>query len=81
MAKVSITLTNAEALVLFEWLARIDELKSPPYADPSEERVAWDLQAQLETILVEPFAANYAELLAEAKRQVMHGETPDPEPQ
>ena len=44
-----------------------DELK---LEDQPEERVLWDLCASLESILVEPFAENYIELLEKARAEV-----------
>jgi len=44
-----------------------DELK---LEDQAEERVLWDLCASLESILVEPFAENYIELLEKARAEV-----------
>ena len=38
--------------------------------DQAEARVLWDLCASLESILAEPFADNYHDLLAKARGQV-----------
>jgi hypothetical protein len=65
------TLPRNEALVLFEWLARLDEPGAPAIGDPAVEKVLWQLEGQLETALVEPFQDNYRQLLAEARRQVL----------
>ena len=70
MTDVHIALTNAEALVLFEWLSRLDAMEPAPFADVSEQTVAWRMQAQLESVLREPFAPNYKEVLARARREV-----------
>jgi hypothetical protein len=70
---VVIQLTHAQALVLFECLARLESSDSPPWEEPAEERVFWYMQAQLESILAEPFQPNYNELLAEA-RQIVRGD-------
>jgi hypothetical protein len=56
---LKLELTSDEALVLFEWLARLDEREAFPCEDPAEERVLWTLHAQLEKLLAEPFQANY----------------------
>ena len=71
---VLLTLSKAEALVLFEWLASLDESQMPPFAHPSEEKVLWKVEGQLESVLVEPFAPNYRELLTQARRAVESGE-------
>jgi hypothetical protein len=70
MADIKIKLTQAEALVLFEWLAKLDTTEPPPFADLSEQAVVWRIQGQLESTLKEPFASNYGELLKQAKQEV-----------
>ena len=67
---VGIELTPDQALVLFEWLARFNADEKGVFEDQAEERVPWDLEAVLERILVEPFAANYRELLGQARERV-----------
>jgi hypothetical protein len=67
---VSIRLTRAEALVLFEWLARLDANKSLPVEDASEELVLWRIEGQLESALVEPLRPNYREAVEAARSEV-----------
>ena len=67
---VSLKLTADEALVLFEWLAKFNEQENTSFEDAAEQRVLWDLESQLESLLAEPSAANYKELLAEARSRV-----------
>lgn len=53
---VTLTLTNAEALVLLAFLTRSQE-SDPERYEPqhqAEQRVLWDLNAMLESQLVEP---------------------------
>lgn len=69
-ADVVVRLSGAEALVLFEWLARLDSSDSLPVEDPAEARVLWAVHGQLEQSLVGPLQPNYGELLAEARRTV-----------
>ncbi len=69
-ATVSLRLTRAEALVLFEWLARVDAAGNLPVEDSAEQQVLWRLEGQLESILLEPLAPNYREALETARRQV-----------
>ena len=52
---VNITLTGHEALVLFDFLARFNQQERFPFQDQSEQRVLWDLEADLEEQLAEPF--------------------------
>jgi hypothetical protein len=63
-------LTDDEALVLFEWLARLDASNTLPVQDPAEEHVLWSLHAQLERTLTEPFREDYRELVERARRRV-----------
>lgn len=71
---ITLKLTKQQALVLFEWLSNADTLEPSIFRHPGEEKVLWKLQGQLEPALTEPFAANYRELLAEARRSVEAGE-------
>ena len=71
---VTLKLTNKQALVLFEWLANADALEPSVFQHPGEEKVLWKLEGQLESALTEPFAANYRDILAEARRSVEAGE-------
>lgn len=67
---VELRVTVAEALVLFEWLASVNE-KESLVVDEAERRVLWDLESQLETKLVEPFLPEYAQLVEAAKKTVL----------
>jgi hypothetical protein len=68
--RVSVELTSAEALVLFELLSRFSDDHNLKIEGQAEERVLWNLCASLESILVEPFADNYTDLLAKARGEV-----------
>lgn len=68
--KVSLDLSRAEALVLFELLARYDTEDKIDVVDQAEQRVLWNLSSMLEKLLTEPFLSNYAELLAQACEEV-----------
>jgi hypothetical protein len=67
---MKLELTADQALVLFEWLARLDERDAFPIEDPAEEQVLWHLHGQLEKLLSEPFRANYRELVEQARARV-----------
>jgi hypothetical protein len=67
---VVLRLGKHEALVLFEWIAGLEVKAKAVFQHASEERVLWKLQGQLESTLSEPFAANYVDILAEARRMV-----------
>lgn len=67
---VNLTLSHDEALVFFEWLARLDEGETSHCYDSAEQHVMWILQAQLEKLLVEPFQENYHDVIESARRRI-----------
>jgi hypothetical protein len=74
--EVTLRLTKAEALVLFEWLHRNedrDESKTARYYDivDSAERIAlWNLSCDLESALAEPFSSEYKQLVEAARAEL-----------
>jgi hypothetical protein len=69
---VELVLNQHEALVLYEFLTRGQE-NGGDYSsieDQAEFRVLWDVQAMLESALVEPLSPDYVALLAEARSKV-----------
>lgn len=68
--KITLKLTHAEALVLFEWVARTETSGSLPLEHEAEELVFWTIQGQLESILAEPFNPGYKDLVAAARERV-----------
>jgi hypothetical protein len=67
---VTLTLSRDEAIVLFEWLHRLNAEESRRFEDQAEERVLWNLEASLESTLVEPFKPEYDDILAAARSRV-----------
>lgn len=69
---VTLQLSPEEALVLFEWLTRVDESEAlePTFVDSAERKALWLLEGQLERLLVAPFARNYDALVAEARAKL-----------
>lgn len=65
---VVIRLTQDEALVFFEWLAKHDG--SLPIEDPAEQDVLWRIEASLERVLAAPLSPDYQAVLAAARRRV-----------
>jgi hypothetical protein len=65
---VIMTLTQAEALVLFEWL-HVNEGRHV-LADQAEQRVLWGLEASLDKQLEALFAADYSGRLNAARARV-----------
>lgn len=70
MKKVSLELTQAEALVLFDWLVRSGKDERIDVEDDAEQQVLWTVEAQLEKQLAEPLAPDYSERLAAARAHV-----------
>ena len=64
------TLTNDETLVLSQLFARIDEKGSATIEHQAEQIAIWSLIAQFETVLVEPFQADFVTLLDAARKRV-----------
>ena len=67
---VTLTLTRDEAIVFFQWLARFNAEEGRRFEDQAEQRVLWDLEASLESMLVEPLKPDYDEILAGARSRV-----------
>ena len=68
---LQISLTNDEALVLFELLSRFSDSDKLTIEHQSEERALWNLNCLLEKELVEPFKSNYDELLQAARENLL----------
>ena len=61
---IIIHLTKNEALVFFDFLARINSKNDDKFIeDQAEQRVLWDIESTLETQLAELFQSNYDEIL------------------
>ena len=65
-----IELSHQEALILFEFLARFKEQDALSIEDQAEQQALWNLAALLEKELVEPFSANYMQLLEQAREHL-----------
>jgi hypothetical protein len=72
MAKddVTITLSQNEALVLYEWLVRVDEGLGIPIEHPSELRVLWRLEGKLEKQIDSLFSDEYLAVLESARDEI-----------
>ena len=68
--EVILRLSKKEALVLFDFVSRFSDEKKLRIDDQAEERVLWDICCDLEKKLPEPLRADYAQLLADARRAV-----------
>ena len=67
---VTLELTRAEALVLFEWLVRTDSADAVPVEDAAEQKVLWKLEGKLEKLLTEPLLPDYKRLVDAARQEV-----------
>lgn len=70
---MDIKLSADEALVFFDWLARFEEPEATAYENTAERRVLWNIQAQLEKVLVEPFGEDYEKLVQAARQRILAG--------
>ena len=69
---IDIKLSPDEALVLFEWLSAKFQADTNDIAPSAEEIALGAVLGQLESTLVEPFAANYSDLLAAARARLVN---------
>ena len=68
--EVTVTLTRDEAVVFLDWLRRFNAGKAGRFEDQAEQRVLWDLEASLESQMVEPFRQDYDQVLAQARARL-----------
>ncbi len=68
----TITMTRAEALVLFEFLSRFDQDEQLDIRDKAEELVLWQVHGAFERVLTEHFAADYLKRVETARETVRH---------
>lgn len=71
--RVTIEITKSQALVLFDWLSRIDDANTPPALSSTERSVLERLEGQLESTLVEPLEPDWTARLERARRSVEAG--------
>lgn len=69
--EITIKLSKDEALVLFDFLSRINdkELKEI-FEDQAEQKALWILEGHLEKQLVEPFKPEYEDIISEARNKI-----------
>jgi hypothetical protein len=69
--KINLTITNDEALVLFEFLTRFNQSEHANiFEDKAEQKTLWILEGQLEKQLVEPFRPDYKDIIREARNKI-----------
>jgi hypothetical protein len=67
---VTITLSKSEALVLYQWLVRVDEGIGIPIEHPSELSVLWRLEGKLEKQIDILFSDKYLSVLESARSEI-----------
>jgi hypothetical protein len=68
---LNLTISKDEALVLFDFLARFNEVEhSDIFKDQSEQKTLWILEGQLEKQLAEPFRPDYKDIINEARNNI-----------
>ncbi|WP_242338713.1 MULTISPECIES: hypothetical protein [Anaeromyxobacter] len=68
---VMLSLTHDQALVLFEWLSREDGRSGLPTEHQAEQKVLWEVEAQLERALAEPLQPVYAAAVSAARERLI----------
>jgi dihydroxyacetone kinase DhaKLM complex PTS-EIIA-like component DhaM len=73
--KVNIEVTKDEALVLFDFLSRLNEKETVDlFEDQAEQKVLWIIEGILEKNLVEPFKPDYKEIIQQARDRLRDNE-------
>jgi hypothetical protein len=68
---IVIEFSEEEALVLLEWLHKFNEEERPSLIqDQAEERILFDLEAELEMVVSTTFDSNYQEVLLKARQKI-----------
>lgn len=67
---VQLLLAREQALVLFDFLSRYSDSDELSIQDQSEQRVLWDIQARLESVLTEHLDPQYTTILRRARETV-----------
>jgi len=68
---IAIIISEEEALVLLEWLHNFNEEEHPTlFQDQAEQRVLWDMEAELEKVVSVTFDINYQEILSKARQKI-----------
>jgi len=69
--KIAIELSKDEALVFFEFLGRISKKQFKRlFEDQADQRVLWNIEANLEKQLSEPFQSDYLKIITKAIQSV-----------
>lgn len=69
-SEIQISITNDEALVLFEFLRRYSDTDQLNVVDQAEQRALWNLCCIFEKTPVAPFNMEYGQALADARARL-----------
>lgn len=68
---VSLSFSDDEAIVLLEWLTKFNKHDHPSlFQDQSEQRVLFDLEAELEKVISGTFEGEYKSILLKAQERL-----------
>lgn len=73
-SRISLDLTQDQALVFFDWLTRESESGGLTVSDQAEQDVLWVLEGQLEKSLVEPLKSDYEAMVQAARIRLTSAE-------
>jgi len=69
--KTIVNFSKEEVIVLLEWLHNFNEEDNHIFfKDQAEQRVLWDLEAELENVNSAIFEGNYIEILSKAREKI-----------
>lgn len=68
--KISLHLSDEEALIFLDWLIRFNQHSSNFFEDQAEERILFDLEAILESQMPEIVAKDYKKRLETARKKI-----------
>lgn len=71
---MTLFLTGDEALVLLDWLKRMEHDEGLPMEHAAEGHVVYKVEGHLERVLVEPFHPDYGSIISAARRRVASDE-------
>lgn len=74
MIRTTITLSSDHALVLYELIARLNAGDDAWRTDQAEQRVLWDLEAELESKVTAVLAPDYRNQVTAARQRIRDAE-------
>ena len=73
MAEYKLTISEDEAVVLFEFFERFEEKEKLYFVHPAEYIALMKISAQIDKTTAAMFKKNYAEILFEARERIAKG--------